>query len=98
LLHQLKSLLNPGGQILIDSSDLIYLFEQEDGSVMIDISAEKYYGELTFQTEYENWISQPFSWLYVDPDNLKNSLEKNQLRLNKIFKGEHYDYLARITF
>lgn len=98
LLHHLKTLLNPGGQILIDSSDLIFLFEQEDGSAMIDISAEKYYGELTFQTEYENWISQPFPWLYVDPDNLKNSVEKNQLKLDKIFKGQHYDYLAKITF
>lgn len=98
LLHHLKTLLNPGGQILIDSSDLIFLFEQEDGSAMIDISAEKYYGELTFQTEYKNWISQPFPWLYVDPDNLKNSVEKNQLKLDKIFKGQHYDYLAKITF
>ena len=29
LLYHLKSLLNAGGQILIDSSDLIYLFEQD---------------------------------------------------------------------
>jgi hypothetical protein len=94
----LRTLLNPEGQILIDSSDLIYLFEQEDGSTLIDISADKYYGELTFQTEYKSWISQPFSWLYVDPDNLKNLAKKNQLKLDQIFKGEHYDYLARITF
>lgn len=98
LLHHLKTLLNPGGQILIDSSDLIYLFEQEDGSALIDISADKYYGELTFQTEYKNWISQPFSWLYADLNNLENAIEKNQLKLNKVFKGQHYDYLARITF
>jgi SAM-dependent methyltransferase len=98
LLHHLKTLLNPGGQILIDSSDLIYLFEQEDGSALIDISADKYYGELTFQTEYKEWISQPFSWLYADLNNLENAIEKNQLKLNKVFKGQHYDYLARITF
>ena len=97
LLHHLKTLLNAGGQILIDSSDLIYLFEQEDGSVLIDISADNYYGELTFQTEYKSWISGPFPWLYVDLDNLKNSVEKNKLKLNQIFKGQHYDYLARIT-
>ena len=98
LLHHLKTLLNPGGQILIDSSDLIYLFEQEDGSALIDISADKYYGELTFQTEYKNWISQPFSWLYADLNNLENAVEKNQLKLKKVFKGQHYDYLAQITF
>ena len=98
LLHHLKTLLNPDGQILMDSSDLIYLFEQEDGSALIDISAGKYYGELTFQTEYQSWISQPFSWLYVDLSNLKNAIEKNGLKLDKVFKGQHYDYLARIIF
>lgn len=98
LLHHLKSLLNPEGQILIDSSDLIYLFEQKDGSALIDLSADKYYGELTFQTEYENWKSQPFSWLYVDLNNLENSIEKNNLSLKKVYKGQHYDYLAQITY
>jgi len=96
LLHHLKTLLNPGGQILIDSSDLIYLFEQEDGSAMIEISADKYYGELTFQTEYKTWMSQPFSWLYVDLNNLENAVEKNGLKLTKVFRGQHYDYLAQI--
>lgn len=98
LLHHLKTLLNPGGQILIDSSDLIYLFEEEDGSAVIDISADKYYGELTFQTEYKTWISHPFSWLYVDLNNLENVVEKNGLQLKKIFRGQHYDYLAQITY
>lgn len=98
LFHHLKTLLNPEGQILIDSSDLIYLFEEEDGSALIDISADNYYGQLTFQTEYKNWISQPFPWLYVDLNNLENSIEKNQIKLNKVFKGQHYDYLAQISF
>lgn len=97
LLHQLKQLLNPGGQILMDSSDLIFLFEQEDGSALVEISADKYYGELIFRTEYKNWISEPFFWLYVDQSNLENAIEKNGLKLNKVFKGQHYDYLARIT-
>lgn len=97
LLHHLKQLLNPGGQILMDSSDLIFLFEQEDGSALVDISADKYYGELIFRTEYKNWISESFPWLYVDLSNLENAIEKNGLKLNKVFKGQHYDYLAQIT-
>lgn len=97
LFHHLKALLNPGGQILIDSSDLIYLFEEEDGSALIDVSGNNYYGQLTFQTEYKNWHSQPFSWLYADFDNLENAVEKNQLKIRNVFKGQHYDYLAQIT-
>lgn len=97
LFHHLKTLLNPQGQILIDSSDLIYLFEEEDGSALIDISANNYYGELTFQTEYQTWVSPFFTWLYVDLNNLQASIEKNKLKLNKVYKGQHYDYLAQIS-
>ena len=97
LLHHLKSLLNPEGQILIDSSDLIYLFEEEDGAALINISDSNYYGQLTFQTEYKGWVSQPFPWLYVDLSNLENAVEKNDLKIKKVFKGQHYDYLAQIT-
>lgn len=96
LFHHLKTLLNPGGQILIDSSDLIYLYEQEDGSALIDIAAERYYGELIFRTEYKGWISEPFPWLYIDQHNLANSLEKNQLKLKNLYHGKHFDYLAQI--
>lgn len=98
LFHHLKTLLKADGQILIDSSDLIYLFEEEDGSALIDISASQYYGEMTFQTEYNDWISQPFPWLYVDKNNLQNIVEKNKMNLTEVYNGQHYDYLARITF
>ncbi|HEY3370290.1 MAG TPA: methyltransferase domain-containing protein [Prolixibacteraceae bacterium] len=97
LFHHLRQLLHPGGQILIDSSDLIYLYEQEDGSAVININSESYYGELMFRTEYKDYISQEFPWLYVDLNNLENAVEKNQLKLKEVFKGQHYDYLAQIT-
>jgi len=96
LFHHLKALLNPDGQILIDSSDLIFLFEEEDGSALIDITSDKYYGELVFQTEYKSWTSQPFNWLYVDANNLEASVLKNKLKVKKLFSGRHYDYLAQI--
>lgn len=97
LFHHLKTLLNPEGQILIDSSDLIYLFEEEDGTALMDISTDAYYGQLTFQTEYKNWISQHFHWLYTDQSSLENAVKKNQLKIRKIFNGQHFDYLAQIT-
>lgn len=47
-----KQLLRPGGSILMDSSDLRYLYEDEDGSFVINI-ADEYYGEVDFQMQYK---------------------------------------------
>jgi len=95
-LQKLKSLLAPGGQILIDSSDLIYLYLDEDGSAMIDLNTDHYYGEMTYQTAYKNNKSPSFSWLYLDPDTLAEKAHQNQLKSDQIIHGGHYDYLAII--
>jgi len=70
LLRHLKILLAPGGQILLDSSDISYLFTEEDGSVWIDLSRENYYGEMIYEMTYENVRSEKFFWLFVDCDTL----------------------------
>ncbi len=95
-LRHLSTLLKPDGQILIDSSDLIYLYTEEDGSALIDINAEKYYGELTFQTEYNKQKGKPFPWLYVGLDLMKQYAEKAGLKIESVDHGEHYDYLATL--
>lgn len=94
---KLKSLLNPGGQILLDSSDIIYMFEtDEDGGYWIPDGVD-YYGEVTFTMEYKNKKSKPFSWLYVDFNTLQRAANFNGLNCELILEGEHYDYLARLT-
>lgn len=92
----LKNLLNKGGQVLIDSSDLIYLYENEDGSASIDLNSEKYYGELEFQFEYNNVKGAKFPWLYVGQDLLKAVVESNGFKIIDIINGDHYDYLMQI--
>ena len=97
-LQQLKKILSPSGQILIDSSDLIYLFESdEDEEEGVWIPGDRYYGELQFETRYKNQIGEPFWWLYLDDERLALACEAHGLRLEIIQEGEHYDYLARIT-
>lgn len=93
---QCKNLLNEGGQIIFDSSDLIYLFEEEDGSFVIDLH-DHYYGEVEFQVEYQGIPSEPFPWLFIDFDNLQNLAEQNGFEAEILQRGLHYDYLARIT-
>ena len=95
-LGKLKSLLKENGQILIDSSDLIYMFdEDEDGGKWIPTHKE-YYGELTFTIHYKGEIEIPFNWLYVDYNTLQNAAHANGLQCQLIFEGDHYDYLAKL--
>ena len=84
------------GQLLIDSSDLIYLYENEDGSVDIDLNGS-YYGEVDFMMQYKNMKGEAFDWLYVDFETLSFHAEQNGFHAELVFEGEHYDYLARIT-
>ena len=101
---RMKELLAPDGSILIDSSDLRYLFEEEDGSLMIDL-ADDYYGQLDYQMEYVNASDkglegikgEPFDWLYLDFDTLAFYAEENGFRAEILAEGEHYDYLAKLT-
>ena len=94
-LQKLKSLLNPNGQILIDSSDIIYMFDQEeDGSY--SIPADGYYGELIFTIHYKNQSEDPFPWLYLDYNTLQNAAHSNGLQCELVQEGKHFDYLARL--
>ena len=94
-LSKLKSLLNPGGQILLDSSDIIYMFdEDEDGGKWIPGS--NYYGELEFSLTYKGEKEDSFPWLYLDYNTLQNAAHANGLQSELVIEGEHYDYLARL--
>lgn len=95
-LQKLKSLLNPGGQILIDSSDIIYMFdEDEDGAY--EVPGNSYYGELEFTVSYKGEKEDSFPWLYLDYNTLQNAAFANGLKCELILEGEHYDYLAKLS-
>jgi SAM-dependent methyltransferase len=93
---RMKQLLAKGGQILMDSSDLKYLYEEEDGSYLIDIAGD-YYGEADFKMKYKNVSGDAFDWLYIDFDTLSLYAEQNGFKAELIDNGEHYDYLVRLT-
>lgn len=91
-----RELLNPNGQIIFDSSDIIYLFEEEDGSYLIEMT-DKYYGEVEFQVEYKNKKSTPFPWIFIDYDNFQHLASKYGFQPELIQNGKHFDYLAKAT-
>ena len=96
-LQKLKSLVTDNGQILVDSSDIIYMFdEDEDGGKWIPTDVD-YYGEVIFDIEYKGEKEASFDWMYIDYNTLQNAAISNGLSCELIIEGEHFDYLARLT-
>lgn len=92
---RMKQLLKPGGCIYMDSSDLKYLFEEEDGSYLIDVAGE-YYGLVDFRMQYRQVKGDAFDWLYIDFDTLAYYAEQFGFCAEVVCLGAHYDYLAAL--
>ena len=93
---KMKQLLRPGGCILMDSSDLRYLFEEEDGSIVIDLAGD-YYGEIDFQMQYKDVKGDTFDWLYVDFQTLSLYASECGFKAELVKEGKHYDYLVKLS-
>lgn len=94
--RKMKLLLRPGGCVLMDSSNLSYLFEEEDGSIVINLAGD-YYGEVDFQMQYKNVKGDSFDWLYIDFQTLSLYAAENGFTAELVKEGTHYDYLAKLS-
>lgn len=95
-LEHLKTLLSPSGQILIDSSDLIYMYDSEELDFLERMGS--YYGEIEFVMKYKNEETNPFDWLYLDEQTFEKICRLHDLNFEVVERGENFDYLARISF
>lgn len=93
---RMKQLLAPDGYILMDSSDLKYLYEDEDGCFDIDLAGD-YYGQLDYRMQYKNIKGETFDWLYIDFQTLSYYAEQNGFKAELVEQGDHYDYLAKLS-
>lgn len=96
MLEKAASLLENDGSIFIESTDLLYMYEDEDGSAMINLAGD-YYGEVVYQLEYKNLKGEPFPWLFVDYENLSYIAELADLECELFYRGELFNYIARLT-
>ncbi|GAA4885910.1 methyltransferase domain-containing protein [Flaviramulus aquimarinus] len=94
-LTHLKNLLIPNGQILMDSSDIKYMYDDDDGGVWRDTNST-YYGELDYFLSYKGKKETPIKWLYLDFKTLKLVSETVGLKCELVMEGEHFDYLAKL--
>ena len=94
-LQKLKNLISENGQILLDSTDILYMYDQDDdGGVLVP--ATGYYGELDYYIHYKGESELPIKWLYLDFNTLKNAAIANGFKIQKI-KQLDDSYLAKLT-
>ncbi len=92
-----KELLKPSGQILFDSSDIIYMFDRDEHGHYEFPDHHEYYGEVLFQVGYKALRSEPFPWLYVDWETMAKTAAKHGFKCDLVRKGDHYDYLGKLS-
>lgn len=92
---QAAILLAPGGQILLDSSDLRYLFLDDDGSLLVNLSG-RYYGEVVYKMSYQKCQGKRFPWLFIDDELLAYYAGLNGFKFEKLADGLHYDFMGRL--
>ncbi len=94
-LEKLYSLLNENGQILIDSTDILYMYDRtDDGGILVP--SEHYYGEVDYFIHYKLDTEKPIKWLYLDFETLTRAVENNGFKIEKILQEED-SFLARLT-
>ena len=96
-LQSLKGLMAPNGQIILDSSDIRYVFEEdEDGGIWVP-NDRMYYGDVEYHFSYDGQKGDEFKWLFVDPQRLEEAAQLTGLSFELLKEGPHFDYLARLT-
>lgn len=92
-LEKSREWLAPGGQILLDSTDL---------SINVPGIAHKnpspdYWGEMTYELGFRGQFAEPLTWLYLAPDLLKQEANAAGWHMQVIYEGDDGHYLARLT-
>lgn len=86
-----KKLLNPGGQLIFDSSDVAYLYEGKLPNI------KNYYGEIMYQYEYKKQKTDWFTWLYIDKSILAQIAIEEGWQTEILYEDEFDQYLARLV-
>jgi hypothetical protein len=89
-------MLLPGGQIIFDTSDIEYLYMDEEGDSHIpeDMS---YYGEVQYQMEYKGTKGPLFPWLFLDSITLTDLAYESSFDVELLATGDNFTYLVRLV-
>jgi SAM-dependent methyltransferase len=90
-LDHCDKLLSIGGQILFDSSDISYLYQD------IAMPLDSYFGELKYRYEYKAKLDEWFDWLYIDMQMFKQNIENSIWKFDLLYEDGMDQYLGKLT-
>lgn len=91
LLESAKNLLLPKGQLLFDSSDISYLYDD------FPMPAHQYFGEISYCYEYKKQKGNWFNWLYIDPTTLQRLSKQHGWNCKIVYVDDQDQYLAQLS-
>ncbi|MCD0487418.1 class I SAM-dependent methyltransferase [Pedobacter sp. MC2016-14] len=86
-----KELIKPDGQLIFDSSDIAYLYQNTPKPL------NKYYGEIAYQYQYKGQKGNWFNWLYIDEHSLISIAEECGWNCEIVMDDGQDQYLAHLT-
>lgn len=90
LLRKFRTLLKDGGQIICDSSDVAYMYDDHP------FPKDRYYGEISCQYGYRSLRTEPFTWLYIDLNSLCGIAESEGWSCELLFEDGDDSHLIRL--
>lgn len=87
-LKKTESLLNPDGQLIFDSCDISYMYEN------LEMPSDYYYGEVKCRYEYAQELTDWFQWLYLDQNTMRKIATEDNWYSEIVFEDENSQYLA----
>jgi len=93
-LKHAKQLLEPGGQLIFDSSDLKFA---DIGGANLRGGPGNYYGEVQYHMEYKGVKGNSYQWLYIDPETLLKYAKSNGYQMEILLEAEDGYYFTRLT-
>ncbi len=90
-LQHAKTLIQPDGQLLFDSSDVAYVYNYKPPK------RETYYGIITYQYDYKNQKTDWFTWLYIDRNLLSKIAGEEGWRTEVLGEDKWDKFLVRLT-
>lgn len=90
LLRKFRTLLKDGGQIICDSSDVAYMYDDHP------FPKDRYYGEISCQYGYRSLRTEPFTWLYIDLKSLCGIAESEGWSCELLFEDGDDSHLIRL--